>query len=150
MARLVMLSGNIGVSDNADVDTVIHPRTKRPIQAFGLRKIVIWNSNGTVGAAMSGMGNSDDLGTYGILEVFDEYNGSYVSTLGQNESGQNRDTADEANKVLRIPVSGKSRIVLELPGNGMFFRDGIRVAVGSDANFNDGKDMYYQFVGYEY
>ena len=146
MARLVMLSGKIG--GHADmtnhVNTVVHPRTERPIQGFGLRKITVWNANGTVGGAWSGLGESDDTGTFGILEVYDEYNG-----LATDHSDYN-DAASADNLKMRIPVSGKSRLELELPGDGMYFREGIRVAIGPDASDNDGDWMYYQLTGYEY
>ena len=142
MARLLMLSGNIGgYSDMTNhVNTVIHPRTERPVQGFGLRKIVVWNAAGTLGGAFSGVGNNNIMGTFGILELYDEYNADLTDY----------DAASAVNRKMRIPVSGKSRLVIELPGDGMYFKHGIRVAVGPDADDNEGLYMYYQLVGYEY
>ena len=142
MARLLMLSGNIGgYSDMTNhVNTVIHPRTERPVQGFGLRKIVVWNAAGTLEGAFSGVGNNNIMGTFGILELYDEYNADLTDY----------DAASAVNRKMRIPVSGKSRLVIELPGDGMYFKHGIRVAVGPDADDNEGLYMYYQLVGYEY
>ena len=142
MARLLMLSGNIGgYSDMTNhVNTVIHPRTERPVQGFGLRKIVVWNAAGTLGGAFSGVGNNNIMGTFGILELYDEYNADTSVVTA----------ASAVNRKMRIPVSGKSRLVIELPGDGMYFKHGIRVAVGPDADDNEGLYMYYQLVGYEY
>lgn len=142
MARLVMLSGAIGgYSDMTNhVNTLVHPRTERPIQGFGLRKIVVWNANGEVGGAINFDGSTTGIGTFGILEVYDEYNSDLTNV--------NAASADSLK--MRIPVSGKSRLVIELPGDGMYFREGIRVAIGPDASDNDGRYMYYQLIGYEY
>jgi hypothetical protein len=142
MARLVMLSGNIGgYSDMTNhVNTVIHPRTERPVQGFGLRKIILWNTTGTIGGAITGLGSDNTMGTYGILELYDEYNADLT----------NLNAASSVNRKMRIPVSGKSRLVIDLPGDGMYFREGIRVAVGPDADDNEGDYMYYQLIGYEY
>ncbi len=142
MARLLMLSGNIGGYDDMTnhVDTVIHPRTERPVQGFGLRKIVVWNTTGTIGGAITGLGSDNTMGTYGILELYDEYNVDLT----------NFNAASSVNRKMRIPVSGKSRLVIELPGDGMYFREGIRVAIGPDADDNEGDYMYYQLIGYEY
>ena len=142
MARLVMLSGAVGGYNDMTnhVETVVHPRTERPIQGFGLRKIIVWNSAGTVGGAWSGLGESNDIGTFGILELYDEYNADLTNV--------NAASADSI--AMRIPVSGKSRLVIELPGDGMYFREGIRIAIGPDADDNEGNYMYYQLIGYEY
>ena len=142
MARLLMLSGNIGGRDDMEdkVNTVIHPRTERPVQGFGLRKIVVWNASGTVGGAITGLGSDNTMGTYGILELYDEYNADLTNT----------DAASAVNRRMRIPVSGKSRLVIELPGDGMYFKHGIRAAIGPDADDNEGNYMYYQLIGYEY
>ena len=104
----------------------------------------MWNTAGTEGSALSGFGGSDTIGTYGVLEIFDEY---YAAGGANGPAG--------SNKVMRIPISGKSRIVLELPGDGMYFREGIRVGVASDPggvanSYNHGQQIYYQLVGYEY
>jgi hypothetical protein len=80
------------------------------------------------------------MGTYGILELYDEYNADLT----------NLNAASSVNRKMRIPVSGKSRLVIDLPGDGMYFREGIRVAVGPDADDNEGDYMYYQLIGYEY
>ena len=138
MARLIMLSGNLDSTPNGQ--TVIHPRTKRAVGRFGLTKIIVWNATGTVGGSWSGLGETDVLGTYGVLELYDEYDSTHTSTS----------TPTAANRAIRVPVSGKSRLVLELPGNGMMFETGIRVAIGSEKSSNSGHYMYYQLLGYEY
>jgi len=144
-----MLSGSIQYDGNVDDDdakTVIHPRTKRPIGKFGLIKIIVWNSTGTLGSGITGLGESLATGTYGVLELYDEYDTTNFSSTPAGSLA----APTAANRVFRVPISGKSRLVLELPGDGLIFKTGIRLAIGAEGSLNNNNKMYYQLVGYEY
>tara|TARA_R110002020_G_C16122581_1_gene760463 strand:+ start:557 stop:976 length:420 start_codon:yes stop_codon:yes gene_type:complete len=137
MARLLMLSGNTASTSGSNV---VHPRTDRQIRKFGVKKIICWNDNGTVGGAFSGLGNSDAMGTYGVLELHDTY----------DAPGGSSPTTSTSTLVMRIPVSGKSRLSIELPENGFVFKDGIIAKLGAEGSNNGGNKIYFQLVGYEY
>jgi len=138
MARLIMLSN---VKNNATPLTVVHPRSGRAIRKFSLRKIICWNDTGVLGGSMKlPIWNLDEsMGAYGVLELYDEY-----AVTG------NTDPVTAANLVMRIPVSAKSRLSLELPGKGLVFKRGVRVKLGTESSTNSSKKMHFQLVGYEY
>lgn len=139
MARLLMLSGKIN-SSSTPVN-VTHPRTGKQIRKFGVRKIILWNDNGTVGGAINGFNLSEAIGTYGVIELHDMYEAA---------GGPDASISNDDKLVMRFPVSGKSRMAFEVPGNGFVFKDGILVRLGTDESSNSSANIYFQLVGYEY
>jgi len=133
-----MLSGKCKLSDG--VINVKHPRTGKQIRKFGVKKIILWNATGTLGGAFEGLGEEDTIGTYGVIELHDKYD-----TVGGSSP-----TVADSDCIMRIPVSGKSRLVLELPGNGLIFKSGILIKIGTEKSSNSGHYIHYQLVGYEY
>jgi hypothetical protein len=141
MARLLMLSGSLTHGDG--VENVIHPRSGKQIRKFGVRKVILWNDNGVVGGAMKLplWSLDEDMGAYGVIEFYD----------GHDHAGGSSPTVGSDKPLIRIPVSGKSRLVLEFPGAGLIFKKGLLAKIGSEGSNNDSnKRIYYQLVGYEY
>lgn len=131
MARLLMLNHSATTS----AARMTHPRTGKNIRKFGLRRITIWNEQGTVGGAFNLDGeNSAGVGLWGVVEIYD-------STSTSPAAGD---------LVMRIPVSGKSRLTFDLPDNGIIFKDGIVVDIGSEKSNNGTKPMAVQLLGFEY
>tara|TARA_R100000995_G_C3417426_1_gene92280 strand:- start:102 stop:503 length:402 start_codon:yes stop_codon:yes gene_type:complete len=131
MARLLQL--------NHDATTtaarMTHPRTGKNIRKFGLKRVCIWNEQGTVGGAFNiNSENSGGVGLWGVVEIYD-------STSTSPAAGD---------LVMRIPVSGKSRLTFDLPDNGIIFKDGVVVDIGSEKSNNGSKPMSIQLLGYEY
>ena len=155
MARLMMLVGYATGSDASDGGSyadstfrMIHPRTLLPIRKFGVRQIIAWNRNGVTGGAISGLGSDadDTIGAFGCIELHDTFNAP----------------TDITTCMMKIPISGKSRIDLDVPENGLVFRHGIWLRVGEEGaagaanngwetgSGGPGKRIDVQLVGYEY
>tara|TARA_Y100001963_G_scaffold130527_1_gene186920 strand:+ start:991 stop:1377 length:387 start_codon:yes stop_codon:yes gene_type:complete len=126
MARLLMLNHSATTS----AARMTHPRTGKNIRKFGLRRITIWNEQGTIGGDFQ----ATSVGAWGVLEIYD-------STSTSPAAGD---------LVMRIPVSGKSRLSFDLPDNGIVFKDGIVLDIGSDQSSNGTKPMAVQLLGFEY
>ena len=126
MARLVMLNH----SATTTATRITHPRTGKNIRKFGLRRITIWNEQGAIGGSFT----QTSIGAWGVLEIYDSTSTSPAAS----------------DLVMRIPVSGKSRLSFDLPDNGIVFKDGIVLDIGSDQTNNGTKPMSVQLLGYEY
>ena len=153
MARLIMISGYAVSSDVNDGGSyadstyqMLNPRTSKPIRKFGLKQIIAWNRNGTVGGALVGFGNEEAIGAFGAIELHDT---------------ATRPT-DNTTMMMKIPISAKSRIDMELPDKGLIFKHGIYIRVGEEGLNNGwvsnetqppsgtGQKIDVQLVGYEY
>jgi len=131
MARLVMLNH----SASTTATRLTHPRTGANIRKFGLKRITVWNEQGTIGGGFN-LNNqaSGSVGLWGVLELYDSTSATPSAT----------------DLVMRIPVSGKSRLTFDLPDHGIVFKNGIVLDIGSEKSNNGSDTMSVQLLGFEY
>ena len=74
------------------------------------------------------------VGLWGVLEIYDSAS----------------DSPAAKDLIMRIPVSAKSRLAIDLPGHGLVIKNGVVLKIGSEKSNNGNRQMSVQLLGYEY